>query len=467
MPITTIVGLHSYEFDKQEKSPGSTSGLLQAGTYANPYVEDDWQIIKGVGWSGLAVEFESKDQVDYIGGQTSLDLTTATMSFWFRVPQESLDAATRAQQPGNGLRVFDGVVPLISWGTPNPVESSAQVQENFQGSFPAVGGGNYVNIITESVATIPIPMAPSFIGVAGSGGGPNFDQPSLTVQLQMQSGPSCQNTRFIQESTFGSDIGLPNTLTRLASGAATTHEPPFTMEQYYNVVDVSQAVTGTELQYFGNSSADSTGDGANHPVIMVDKWNHLMLSWQLLPADNMGGGGSIMYCVLNGNNFKGFDLPAMNQSGSGQTHVSQTVSRNFGGVNHSVIPDGPLSVVSYSPPPFIAYNIWVPTLINWVSFDGPLTPLQQIEMAELQIFSGICATDAQIVAFVDLKTGKPVPPNAKSPPLEGRQPDILLHGSANWIKGKSTGKNPVRFTPHGKIISYKPDPSLNPTGAAQ
>jgi hypothetical protein len=373
--------------------------------------------------------------------------------------------------PGNGLRVFDGVVPLISWGMPNPVEQSAVVQEHFVGTFPAVGGGNLINIIIEDVSTVAVPMAPSFIGVSKTGGGPGFDQPSLTVQLQMQTGPVCQFTDFIQASTFGDVIGLPNTLTRLASGAATTHDPPFTMEQYYNVVDVSQAVTGTELQYFGNSSADSTGDGASHPVIMVDKWNHLMLSWRLLPADTNGGGGSLMYCVLNGENFTGFDLPAQNQTGAGQTHVSQTVSREFGGVNHSVIPDGPLSFVSYSPPPFQAQSIWIPTLINWNSFDGPVAPLQQVELAELQIFAGKLATNDDLHAFLNVETGLPVKPDPKNPPL-GIQPNVLLHGSGNWIKGKDTGiagasgtAGPA-FTPHGKIIRFKPDPSLNPTGTS-
>jgi hypothetical protein len=58
MPIKTIIGLHSFQFDVQENSFRDPGGLLQAGTYANPYVEDDWQIIVGVGWStGLAVEF--------------------------------------------------------------------------------------------------------------------------------------------------------------------------------------------------------------------------------------------------------------------------------------------------------------------------------------------------------------------------------------------------------------------------
>jgi hypothetical protein len=58
MPIKTIIGLHSYQFDKQETCPRDPGGLLQAGTYSHPYVEDDWQIIKGVGWSTIgAVHF--------------------------------------------------------------------------------------------------------------------------------------------------------------------------------------------------------------------------------------------------------------------------------------------------------------------------------------------------------------------------------------------------------------------------
>ena len=57
MAVMTIIGLHGYQFDKKEKSPRDPGGLHKAGTYGHPYVEDDWQIIKGVGWAGLAVEF--------------------------------------------------------------------------------------------------------------------------------------------------------------------------------------------------------------------------------------------------------------------------------------------------------------------------------------------------------------------------------------------------------------------------
>jgi hypothetical protein len=55
----------------------------------------------------------------------------------------------------------------------------------------------------------------------------------------------------------------------------------------------------------------------------------------------------------------------------------------------------------------------------------------------------------------------------------GQEPDVLLHGSGNWIKGKNTGASqddgtgtgnkvpPAQFTPTGKIKAYKPDPSLH------
>ena len=51
MAVKTIIGLHGYQFDKQEISRRKSPGMQEAGTFAHPYVEDDWQIIKGVGWS--------------------------------------------------------------------------------------------------------------------------------------------------------------------------------------------------------------------------------------------------------------------------------------------------------------------------------------------------------------------------------------------------------------------------------
>ncbi|HEY1412395.1 MAG TPA: hypothetical protein VGF36_09645, partial [Rhodopila sp.] len=73
--------------------------------------------------------------------------------------------------------------------------------------------------------------------------------------------------------------------------------------------------------------------------------------------------------------------------------------------------------------------------------------------------------------------GSELPPPAEE--LLGKKPNILLHGSRNWITGTNTGPpfvpdpsspdpgNPIMipdpdfaFTPTGKIVPFSPDPSL-------
>jgi hypothetical protein len=118
-----------------------------------------------------------------------------------------------------------------------------------------------------------------------------------------------------------------------------------------------------------------------------------------------------------------------------------------------------------------------------------------VEMSELQFFTGV-TLDTSIVdnrrPFITaaglpadpLKKPNPPPPDPLPPgwvpPLKGprellgKDADILLHGSGNWISGKNTGTSttineigkpvPVPgedFAPTGKIVACSPDPSLH------
>ena len=100
--------------------------------------------------------------------------------------------------------------------------------------------------------------------------------------------------------------------------------------------------------------------------------------------------------------------------------------------------------------------------------------VRHVEMAELQIFSGIARDLSNMDlrrAFID-DNGKPVPPdkkasetNPQSGSIEflGNEPDILLHNSGTWKVGKNTGGlgSGFDFDPTGKILSYRPNPSLH------
>lgn len=116
--------------------------------------------------------------------------------------------------------------------------------------------------------------------------------------------------------------------------------------------------------------------------------------------------------------------------------------------------------------------------------------LFHVEMAEFQLFAGMAMDTNNLDlrrAFID-DNGLPVPPDQKAndgtngqPALTsgsieflGQHPDILLHKSGNWIKGKNTGSTGMdytqdppqiidsgQFTPIAHTTAYTPNPSLN------
>jgi hypothetical protein len=115
-----------------------------------------------------------------------------------------------------------------------------------------------------------------------------------------------------------------------------------------------------------------------------------------------------------------------------------------------------------------------------------VSKIYRVETAEFQMFTDITldtGDEKSRRAFVDEK-GKPVPAekkqsqdadgkksgNSGSAEFLGKKPEILLHGSGNWINGNNTGttgkdkdgnKIPSgQFTPTAKIEKYKPEPKL-------
>jgi hypothetical protein len=114
---------------------------------------------------------------------------------------------------------------------------------------------------------------------------------------------------------------------------------------------------------------------------------------------------------------------------------------------------------------------------------GLVDSVRHCEMAEFQMWTGITLDTGVVInrrAFIDYELDsdgnrttnmKPVDPK-KAAELLGKKPEILLHGSGNWIKGKNTGTIGVtsadppqeipegQFIPTGGIKRYKPDPSL-------
>lgn len=308
-----------------------------------------------------------------MGFQTLLtvpDLSKATVSVFFRIPQSSADETLAdSSAPGYGARVLDGVVPIIMFG---PQQMGPD------------GNGNMS------------PMQPSCIGV-------DFNETS-TLHVHLQTA-----------------VPIP-------------------------------PASGGFPDYYGNSDEFSSGSGAGHPgPVDPDLWHHVMLSWDC-PA-------MMMWCAIDGVDKSGADLPAMSDDGLGGPSGHQSVSeyRNMDSANipaSAVIVSSPLSV----PGPA--------TLQRQTDPSGGTTTIngaRKIELAELQIFAGV--TTSTFSMFIDAN-GKPISPSDPngSIALLGKQPDIALIGSQNWIAGTNTGSSGgasgTNFTPTGVIKAYTPNAAL-------
>lgn len=86
--------------------------------------------------------------------------------------------------------------------------------------------------------------------------------------------------------------------------------------------------------------------------------------------------------------------------------------------------------------------------------------IKGVYMAELQIWAGK-TLDTGVLAnrrlFIDAE-GKPTKMSVAEQALG--KPDIVLHTTSNWKKGKNTGTIEQPFAPSGSIVKYEPDPEL-------
>jgi hypothetical protein len=244
--------------------------------------------------------------------------------------------------------------------------------------------------------------------------------------------------------------------------------------------------------------------------IEADTWHHLLLSFDFsgsISANSEGASSSCkLYVALDDKNYARGDLPAhwVGNAGpatdpnavislscafaagrTGQPEFENDACQGWGALHESDSGTGE---------PFLS---WAPSNIPQGPLGIPATPDRQnqvrhCEMAELQIFTGVTLDtrlDTNRRVFVDAD-GFPVDPvnprkgdvfeigETPVPPavhVLNKWPDVLLHGSGNWIKGFSVAGtddagNPIfgpQFTPTGTIIRYIPDPSLyGPSTAA-
>lgn len=423
----------------------------------------------------------------------TLDLSRATISLWFRVPRSTVDTVEVISNVGD-FYVFDGVIPLLVLGTQKQgTVTHFATQIVGYGLEPAPGGGPptitrpiYSNV---PVGTYPGQMAPSFIGIDTSG--------HLSIHLQTGDVGSSSQINFVisRYNLATTDDGFYETVTYTDTSA---DEFPFP-------------------DCLGNDGMPTNWGGpqaSKHIEVAFDAWHHLLLSW------DVGGGNashgllefptfdppnldeiylyvdavSKLYCAVDDINRTGVDLPAIWYPGMGPNDTISYATGQIAGLYMQTDPAGPypggggeqIGGPTATPQYSVSFasgvradGVYIPSELEYrISYapelGGPdkTNPNKAVELAELQIFAGLAidtGNETYRRAFID-SDGKPVDP-AEAEKVMGKPPDILLHGTGNWIAGRNTGAlgliSAGQFTPTGKIDPYSPDPSLHgPQGSA-
>lgn len=421
-----------------------------------------------------------------------INMAKATVSFWFRIPKETIDRVNANPPPRGGAYgyseaatwpVLQWQMTLLSWGEQIQAKvwwwTQQQVGIDNSGGF--VGGGPGTPIMgLLPTDTQTGPMAPSYIGLEFMD-----DKAHVVVNLQGTSMSHFQNVVFADyiNKTF---VGTPG-----VSGFPSTD---------INHVDASYTLDAPVAVGSGTPGLN-TGEAEERPDIATDTWHHLLLSWDVTGSISCGGDSTAinssfkMYFALDDENYDEGALPARWIGNEAYLHDEGAAGND----PHTVVSnDDRLTTLPWpagagSSDPAFTENatpagsfsgtigslatpkMYVPGSPQYTDGGRTVNSVYKVEMAELQIFTGIMldtSNETNRRAFVT-SAGKPEKPAVAEQWL-GKRPEVLLHGTANWKQGKNTGSIGVemtsdgdeqiipsgQFIPAGTIVKYKPDPSL-------
>lgn len=424
-------------------------------------------------------------------------MTKGTISMWFRVPQEMAEKVpSNETELGWYYDVLPDVIPLVAFSSQQdgPYQDFDQpVINTFYHNFaPPSDPPDYRPVPYYGLIAVqrPAKMSPSYIGVLFKGG-----EAILVAHLQTSDMGQGENT--------------------LADVTAAEGE-----------VDEEGRLFGpTSLTFANSSSLDQKREffppavgwiTATKRKVAFDKWHHVLLSWELGEGNSAHGrvddddaplkefvdSHSLLYCSLDDQNLVANDLPCQYWfDDMDDNAIFCDGVFGLAGNPYGTNPDDDPLLPPYSGLPTYSVSfengiqmdtVAVPSHPRYerTQFHGsdvPVTPILQIEVAELQIFGDLLLDTSEVDkrrAFIDYERNaegnivqdhegnnlmKPVDPK-RTEELLGRRPHVLLHRVSNWKKGKNTGSlgrdsegNEIltgQFTPSGTISRYKPDPSL-------
>jgi hypothetical protein len=427
-------------------------------------------------------------------------MNKVTISFWFRIPRESA-AKVRERDvaaPGTDFSILLSVVPLLLFGQ----QPSSTVYDFENGVI------GYIPAILPDGTPAPVPIFGTFI----VGNHQALQQPSC-IGVQFDDNLEGRLQLHIQTSDHATGANLK------VETPSATWDPGWNPanpddEINYHYVDASYTETA-RLEYLGNIDAGADAMVQDGLKVTVDQWHHLLISWDLMSGNvthgSMDGGTTVtgteaystMWCALDDVNKDKENLPAKWIGGYGYgSEPAEDANPNAmlcRTAHFYAGHPGPVSPI-FSAPPAVSVTfsaipsdpLIVPAPVQINRDTGPVDANQVVEMAELQIFTGVTldtGIESNRRAFIDYNrdqngniikddNGKatliPVDPTSAEELLK-KKPEILLHGSDKWIDGENTGttgfdyavdppqKIPEgQFQPTGNIAAYTPDPSLQP-----
>jgi hypothetical protein len=411
------------------------------------------------------------------------DFSKAVISLWFRVPRESVVAASTNSIATDveGFFILQNILSLVTFGRP-------QTNKNYHGHLHDVA--NWISEISGPSPWLetyydegpPYAVDPSYIGVLCHDSG-IF---KLIINLQMENYMSIESSGWIttQMNLWTGDDPAAPTDTSLGSGFVGSG------------LDIGQAII-EDVSYVDNARPEFfTVESAGW--LQPDRWHHLLLSFDVGGSLSIGTPFASSSCKLwyaiDDVDYRGAEnlLPFRDTGGQwgpddldANAILTQNAWRlsgldpnwqaiNYYQNNYVGLPSGFYEGGSI---PSNGAGIGLPAIARYVD------SIFRCEMAEFQMFTGVTMNTGDETnrrAFVS-EDGKPVPPTQKRNPgdpesksgsieLLGKKPEILLHGSGNWKTGRNTGSTGIdsngdpialgQFHPTALIRPYTPDPSL-------
>jgi hypothetical protein len=454
--------------------------------------------------------------------KNDLDMTKAVVSFWFKVSSDAIQAARNSSNndypaaPPLYFPNYKGIIPLLTFGPQPMIEywiwgdrivgttHVTYLLSDGLGSFVGIEDAGFMPIVAIYPQSLGLkPAENSWIGLRLS---PNVGEDTLRLDLTLQTitTPDIKGLIWTPVSVvpFGTDvihtfwdIYIPdpiypynNVIPWSVNMGDTTYE------------DVSFMWVNGQPEYYG---------GTNNTNISItpDDWHHILISWDISDGVSTEGTGlfngenlapnvsrsSKLWVAVDDVNYTGADLPADWVTGGDPNAIATSKAlsvaasgpptedqkNHYGGAGNPTY--------NLAAPGMVCEPLCVPSGNNYTTGLSTLTLPYHCEMAELQIFAGATldtGVENNRRAFIDYKRdskGAPIPDKngkltlvpvnpAKAVKLIGRKPDVELHKSGNWIKGRNSGSTGVgadgkpisagQFKPTGVIKKYKPDPSI-------